>query len=132
MDDKIIISKIYNNTILHINNICFPTDIFIKDRRNNYFYYYKNKKIVAYAVGVKKYNNYYLERSAVLPSHRGHGIQKELILARMNFAKNIRILSYVKKDNVISIHNMKKMNFTIWEKCPKKYRRKDFFLFTYK
>jgi len=59
----------------------------------------------------------YLHRAAVLPSHRGQGIQRRMIRARLSWARRAGIeeaWTYTSHVNAASANNLIREGFTLW------------------
>ncbi len=80
---------------------------------------YDGKKPVAYAGAVHfvDKNSVYLCRAGVLESHRGLGLQQELIKRRIKWARSCgvdRIVTYTDIDNLYSSNNLIKCGFLLY------------------
>ena len=83
---------------------------------NHVFAAYYGDKIVGFGGLVRSNGKWGLRICAVLPQHRGHGLQRKLIKARVDFlinnypsVKNITV--WVSIENAPSMNNLKKEGF---------------------
>lgn len=104
------VRKTYKNIkkIKSLDTICFPDIAPPKFGPKQTFCWLVDD--VAYAIAYKVKNFLFLSRAGVLPDHRGQGIQKKLIEARIKKAKELGlngVCTYTSTNNIASIKNIK-------------------------
>ncbi len=79
---------------------------------------YDGNKPVAYAGAThRKDNSVYLCRAGVLESHRGLGLQRELIKRRVKWARDSGadyVITYTESENIWSSNNLIKCDFLLY------------------
>jgi N-acetylglutamate synthase-like GNAT family acetyltransferase len=111
--------------ISKIEEVCFPSDeLDLKSKvgRWSLWLVMSGKTIVAYAATeyVKNDDMVFLSRAAVLPSHRGNGLQRSLISARVEHSRALDVrgcYTYTHVQNYKSTNNLIEEGFRCYDKC---------------
>lgn len=128
------IRKTYKNMkmIREMDLICFPDDSPMLFGLRKYYCWivYENEQAIAYAIGGKMQNFYFLARAGVLPEWRGRNIQQLLIQERIKKAMTLDnidgIITYTSIENISSIKNLIDCGFSLWENPSKSFKKKGF------
>lgn len=103
-----------------LDKACFPDDHRVPFKKDSHFWIVTQKGIpIAYAsmTPYSKEGPFFLNRVGVLPSHRGHGIQRILIDRRCRYAKRRgekRVCTYAAIDNYASVNNLIRSGFRFY------------------
>ena len=110
--------------VMALDEICFPGDDRVNPAGALWWIVWQGKTPVAYA-GLRLCQDprnlglAFLNRAGVVPGHRGRGLQKRLIRARIAAARQLAVnelVTYVMTYNVASINSLVSSGFRFY--CP--------------
>lgn len=113
--------------VLALDEICFPHDDRITTADSLWWIVWQDKTPVAYA-GMRLCKDprnlglAFLNRAGVVPGHRGRGLQKRLIRARVAAARRLAVnelVTYVMIYNVASINSLVNCGFRFYVPATK-------------
>lgn len=105
-------------TIIRLHYATLPEDVIVLPDLGSWFIAYHNSKAVAYAgMTTIKPKIGYMVRSGVLAAHRGHGLQRDLIFARIGKAIELKyneLYTFTVVDNIQSSNNIINSGFRLF------------------
>lgn len=107
-------------TIKELDELCFPgiAPPVFGPRKTFCWVVRQDSEIIAYAIGCKVQNLFFLSRAGVSPEHRGKNIQRLLIETRIEKANEMKldgVVTYTSKNNIASIKNIRSCGL---RQCP--------------
>jgi GNAT superfamily N-acetyltransferase len=105
-----------------LDEVCFPADVRVATENVLWWITWLNGEAVAYAglrVCRESFNRglAFLCRAGVRPEHRGHGLQRRMIEARVAYARKLGIrelVTYVVPDNLASANSLIACGFKLY------------------
>jgi GNAT superfamily N-acetyltransferase len=117
---------------MYLDNECFPgEDSYIGEDVTHWVMWDGDKPVAYCSLRLCKYGEVFMARAGVLNSHRGRGLHRRMIKARLQFAKRKgykHAVTYVEKFNPASVNNLMRCGFKYYNP-DYEYAGKDFLYF---
>lgn len=114
------------NILKSLDKVCFPGDDSFPFglRKYDCWMCFLDGEIIGYASACKMKDKYFLARAGVMPEHRGKGVQKKFIKARIGRANMLQldsIVTYTTPVNLPSILSLESYGFDTWNDVCKSF-----------